>query len=77
MTGGERGALPGERCTCGRPAVDVLASTRSGEVGWCGQGDGCRQGPRAVCGLDAGHDSRRCLNDTRRPTHVADDPEPA
>ncbi len=76
MTGGERGALPGERCTCGRPAVDMLASARSGEVGWCGLNEGGLRWTCAVCGADAGHDSRRCLNDTFRPSRVADDPEP-
>lgn len=77
MTGGERGALPGERCTCGRPAVVVLASARWSDVGWCGQGDGGRQEPRSFCGTDVGHDGRRCLSYTRRPSRVADDPEPA
>ena len=76
MTGGERGALPGERCTGGRPVVVVLASARWGAVGWCGLNDGGRRGPCACCGSDAGHDGRRCPNYTRLPADVADASEP-
>ncbi len=77
MTGGERGALPGERRACGRPAVVALASARWGEVGWCGLNDGGRRGPCAFCDTDARHDGLRCSSYTLRPTHIADNSDPA
>ena len=36
----QRPARPGERCTCGRPAVIVYITERFGEVGYCGIPDG-------------------------------------
>jgi hypothetical protein len=46
-----RPAEPGERCTCGRPAIVVYATSWHGEVGWCGIHDGGdRTGPCPFCG---------------------------
>lgn len=45
-----RSALPGERCTCGRPARDVLITERWGETGYCGLSDGGQKGPCVWCG---------------------------
>jgi hypothetical protein len=36
----ERRALPGELCTCGRPAVTVFETVQHGDVGYCGIPDG-------------------------------------
>lgn len=36
----ERPARPGERCTCGRPAVVVYLTEDFGEVPYCGIADG-------------------------------------
>jgi len=48
-----RYAEPGERCTCGRPAVVVWKTERFGEVGDCGIRDG-----GADAGQDAAEESR-------------------
>lgn len=37
---GERPAKPGEKCTCGRPAVLVYVTEKWGDVGYCGIPDG-------------------------------------
>jgi hypothetical protein len=45
-----RPAEPGERCTCGRFAQVVYATSWHGEVGWCGVHDGGdRRGPCPFC----------------------------
>jgi hypothetical protein len=45
VRGGDRPAMPGERCTCGRPAVVVFTTERFGVVGACRINDGGRGGP--------------------------------
>jgi len=55
---GQRPALPGERCTCGRPAVLVILGSQFGPTGWCGRSDGGDQtGPCPFCGQPR-HDYR-------------------
>ena len=47
----ERGAAPGERCTCGRQARIVFIRDDGTETGWCGRSDGGDQsGPCPFCG---------------------------
>jgi hypothetical protein len=59
MTTTARQAEPGERCTCGRPALTVFSTERYGEVGWCGASDGGeRAGPCPFCG--GGRHEGRC-----------------
>lgn len=54
MDDASRPAVPGERCTCGRPAVQVFTRAEmfgGGEVGWCGISDGGdKTGPCVFCG---------------------------
>lgn len=45
-----RTAEPGERCTCGRQAVEVFITTDHGDVGYCGRPDGGQTGPCVFCG---------------------------
>ncbi len=40
MATSEDKPLPGERCTCGRPAVTVFLTEKFGRVGYCGIADG-------------------------------------
>lgn len=40
MASETRPALPGELCTCGRQAVDVIATERFGDIGACGLDNG-------------------------------------
>ncbi len=53
-----RQALPGERCTCGRPAVEVFIHGDGRETGYCGQSDGGRKGPCPWCGSTKVHIER-------------------
>ncbi|MFJ4653919.1 hypothetical protein ACIP5Y_21860 [Nocardia sp. NPDC088792] len=53
-----RRALPGERCTCGRQAVEVFISDH-GETGYCGLADGGQEGPCVFCGSEE-RDHGRC-----------------
>lgn len=47
---GQRPARPGERCTCGRPAVLVFPGPRLGVPGYYGRPDGGdRSGPCPFC----------------------------
>jgi len=47
----ERSAEPGERCTCGRPAIVVYLGSAFGPTGYCGVADGGdRSGPCPFCG---------------------------
>ena len=47
----ERPPEPGERCTCGRPAVVVYLSSVFAPTGYCGIPDGGdRTGPCPFCG---------------------------
>lgn len=48
-TFGSRPAAPGEVCTCGRPAREVLFNEKFGETGYCGLSDGGREGPCPSC----------------------------
>lgn len=41
----ERPAAPGERCTCGRPAILVYTTDDYGPIGFCGISDGGAKGP--------------------------------
>lgn len=52
-----RRAQPGERCTCGRQAVQVFL-TDHGETGYCGQPDGGKPGPCVFCGSTERHQGR-------------------
>lgn len=45
-----RPARLGERCTCGRQAVEVFVTADHGEVGYCGLPDGGQKGPCVFCG---------------------------
>jgi hypothetical protein len=53
-----RPAVEGERCTCGRPAVEVFITATHGEVGYCGLPDGGRRGPCVFCGSPEKHIGR-------------------
>jgi hypothetical protein len=56
---GERPALPGERCTCGRQAVVVFLGSVFGPIGYCGIADGGEQaGPCPFCGGPRHQDGR-------------------
>ena len=46
----DRPAEDGELCTCGRPALVVVAGGDLGLIGWCGQMDSDREGPCVFCG---------------------------
>lgn len=49
--GGKRPAVPGEVCTCGRPARVVFTGGPFGDTGYCGLPDGGnRVGPCPFCG---------------------------
>lgn len=63
---GDRPAVSGERCTCGRPAVRVFTGGPFGDTGYCGRPDGGQQGPCPFCGEDR-HESGRCAKYTLRP----------
>jgi len=53
----QRPAEPGERCTCGRPAVIVYLTERR-DVGYCGRPDGgARTVPCPFCGEETTHRS--------------------
>ena len=53
----QRPAEPGERCTCGRPAVIVYLTERR-DVGYCGRPDGgARIAPCPFCGEETTHRS--------------------
>ena len=53
----QRPAEPGERCTCGRPAVIVYLTERR-DVGYCGRSDGgARTVPCPFCGEETAHRS--------------------
>jgi hypothetical protein len=55
---GERPAMAGELCVCGRPAVVVFEGGRWGATGWCGLSDGgARGGLCPFCG-DQRHEGR-------------------
>lgn len=58
--GADRRAVPGERCTCGRPAVVVFVTERFGEVGYCGTEGARPLLPCLFCGSTAGHGEDRC-----------------
>jgi hypothetical protein len=63
----ERRAEPGERCTCGRPAVTVYLTERYGEVGSCGVADGgAGTVPCPFCGQHTAH-AGRCPSYRVRP----------
>jgi hypothetical protein len=64
---GQRPAQPGECCTCGRQALVVYLTERSGEVGWCCLSDGGRGGACPLGGEQAGHSQEPCLSYTLRP----------
>lgn len=50
MVSDSRPARPGERCTCGRQAIQVFV-TKAGEVGYCGIPDRGDQSARCpFCG---------------------------
>jgi hypothetical protein len=60
VTGTERLAEPGERCTCGRQAIVVYLGSRFGPTGYCGVADGGDQaGPCPFCGGPR-HPGGRC-----------------
>lgn len=59
----DRPAVPGEYCTCGRPAVMVYATDRFGEVGACLINDAGRGAPWPClfCGGSEAHErGERC-----------------
>jgi hypothetical protein len=65
----ERRAEPGERCTCGRPAIVVYTTDTFGETGYCGIADGgARDGPCPFCGGERHPDGGRCPSYRLRPT---------
>jgi hypothetical protein len=73
----ERPALPGELCTCGRPAIVVYHTERWGDVGACLVDDGGQHGPWpcVFCGGAEAHwPGYRCPRYTlRRPDHTYQD----
>ncbi|GAB3901512.1 hypothetical protein GCM10029964_090420 [Kibdelosporangium lantanae] len=50
----ERAPRPGERCTCGRPAV-VVYLTADRATAWCGQSGGPPITPCPFCGSPTPH----------------------
>ena len=71
---GQRPAEPGERCTCGRPAVLVFTGGPHGDTGYCGTPDGGdRSAPCPSCDGDR-HEGRcpayRVNGIERTPTRV-------
>jgi hypothetical protein len=55
---GQRQAIDGELCTCGRQAVTVFGSPDRGEVGYCGIPDGGQRSTACTfCGGER-HDGR-------------------
>lgn len=65
-TSGTRAALPGERCTCGRQAVEVFVHANR-ETGYCGLPDGgAKTGPCPFCGGQR-HETGRCPQYTLSP----------
>jgi hypothetical protein len=74
-----RAALPGERCTCGRQAVEVFEFDDGRAIGYCGIPDGGdRPDPCPFCGA-ARHEYVSCPQYRLRPEGTAwerhDDPE--
>lgn len=72
MNASERPAQPGERCTCGRPAIIVYLTAAHGPVGYCGRPDGgARMVPCPFCGggphVTGWGDPARCPHYTLRP----------
>jgi len=62
--GADRAARPGERCTCGRPAVGVINNPELGEIGYCGRPGVPPLVPCVFCGARRhdGAEARRCPN---------------
>lgn len=56
----ERPAAPGERCTCGRPAIVVYITDDYGPIGFCGISDGGAKGPCYFCGTTHHPDDPVC-----------------
>lgn len=77
MSSGQRPAVPGELCTCGRQAVVVFITEQFGETGYCGiEGAAARPVlPCPWCGATEPHkqpwgDPARCPDYTLRPPVV-------
>lgn len=70
----ERDALPGEVCTCGLPAVVVVADRHHDPAGWCGLTECPDIGPCPFCG-GARHGFGRCSEYVLRPNWAKHRPQ--